>query len=148
MSSKSPSQIEPGTIVTIVGSVSDLTSCGFDVASANRIIGQQAEVVKLTCSGRYQINVLGGLSGLSGLFVNPESLGIVKDDGPSEAPEPEIEEAVVNSIRARRDAGREKYKTTMERKDLTFIQWLQHLQEELLDAAIYVEKLKREGGAK
>lgn len=32
----------------------------------------------------------------------------------------------------------------MERKDLTFIEWIQHLQEELLDAAVYAEKLKEE----
>lgn len=54
----------------------------------------------------------------------------------------EIEERVIAAIRSRRDAGRAKYGTTMERKDLSFIQWVQHLQEELLDAAIYAEKLK------
>jgi hypothetical protein len=30
----------------------------------------------------------------------------------------------------------------MEREDLNFLDWLTHLQEELLDAAVYVEKLK------
>jgi hypothetical protein len=30
----------------------------------------------------------------------------------------------------------------MERDDLNFLDWLTHLQEELLDAAVYVEKLK------
>ncbi len=35
-----------------------------------------------------------------------------------------------------------KYGTTMERNDLTLMQRLQHLQEELMDAAVYVEKLK------
>lgn len=58
--------------------------------------------------------------------------------------ESEVEETVIAQIRNRRDVGREKYGTTMEREDLSFIQWLQHLQEELLDAAIYAEKLKRE----
>jgi len=32
----------------------------------------------------------------------------------------------------------------MERNDLTLLEWLQHLQEELMDAAVYVEKLKSE----
>jgi hypothetical protein len=32
----------------------------------------------------------------------------------------------------------------MERDDLSPLQWLQHLQEELMDAAVYVEKLKGE----
>lgn len=56
----------------------------------------------------------------------------------------EIEEAVAARILERRDVGRSKYGTTMERKDLSLLEWLQHLQEELLDAAVYVEKLKRE----
>jgi hypothetical protein len=54
---------------------------------------------------------------------------------------PEIEERVINEIRKRRDAGRAKYKTTMERTDLTRKQWLQHAKEEALDLAIYLEKL-------
>ncbi len=34
--------------------------------------------------------------------------------------------------------------TTAERTDIDFLGWLQHLQEELLDAAVYVERLKQE----
>jgi len=56
----------------------------------------------------------------------------------------EVEESVIDLIRSRRDIGRAKYGTTMERVDLNVIEWINHLQEELLDAAIYVEKLKRE----
>jgi len=52
-----------------------------------------------------------------------------------------IEQQVIDKIEARAEAGQRKYGTTMERKDLTFRQWVQHLQEELLDAAIYAEKL-------
>ena len=53
----------------------------------------------------------------------------------------EIEERVIQKIRERRDVGRAKYQTSMERKDLTRLQWLTHIQEELTDAAIYAEKL-------
>ena len=52
-----------------------------------------------------------------------------------------IEDRVIAKIQARAELGRQKYGTTMERKDLTFRQWVTHLQEELLDAAIYAEKL-------
>jgi hypothetical protein len=55
-----------------------------------------------------------------------------------------IVQSVVNQFIARADAGKLKYGTTMDRDDLTLMQWLQHLQEELMDAAVYVEKLKRE----
>lgn len=42
----------------------------------------------------------------------------------------------------RAQEGKEKYGTTLERKDLEDKAWLQHLQEELLDAANYIEVLK------
>ena len=42
----------------------------------------------------------------------------------------------------RAQGGKEKYGTTLERKDLEDKAWLQHLQEELLDAANYIEVLK------
>lgn len=54
-----------------------------------------------------------------------------------------IEEKVIYKIRQRAEIGERKYGVTMERNDLSFIDWLTHLQEELLDAAIYVEKLKQ-----
>ena len=52
-----------------------------------------------------------------------------------------IEEQVINKLRSRAAAGKAKYGVTMERTDLTNAEWLQHLQEELMDAAVYVEKL-------
>lgn len=51
---------------------------------------------------------------------------------------------VIDLMLARSRRGYDKYGTTTERKDLTLLEWLQHLQEELLDAAIYVEVLKGE----
>lgn len=52
-----------------------------------------------------------------------------------------IENQVIAKIQSRAATGAKKYGVTMDRKDLTFRQWVQHLQEELLDAAIYAEKL-------
>ena len=56
----------------------------------------------------------------------------------------EIEESVIAKIRERRDAGRNKYGTTMERTDLSTRQWLIHAQEEAMDLAIYLEKIIKE----
>jgi len=53
-----------------------------------------------------------------------------------------IEDKVVTMIQERAMTGENKYGTTMERGDLSMKEWLTHLQEELLDAAIYVQKLK------
>jgi hypothetical protein len=44
----------------------------------------------------------------------------------------------------RSQVGIKKYGTTMERDDLSYAEWLTHLQEEMLDAAIYCERLKIE----
>lgn len=44
----------------------------------------------------------------------------------------------------RSETGIKKYKRTLDRDDLTFLDWLNHLQEELMDATLYIEKLKEE----
>ena len=53
-----------------------------------------------------------------------------------------IEDAVVTLIQERAMKGESKYGTTMERGDLSIQEWLTHLQEELLDGAVYIQKLK------
>ena len=53
-------------------------------------------------------------------------------------------ENVVEQLRWRAEKGLAKYGVTTERKDLSTLEWLQHLQEELMDATVYIEKLKRE----
>ncbi len=52
-----------------------------------------------------------------------------------------IEDRVAKKLLSRADIGLNKYGITMERGDLTTAQWLVHLQEELMDGAVYIEKL-------
>jgi hypothetical protein len=52
--------------------------------------------------------------------------------------------AVVERMLQRADVGLRKYGVTTERTDLSTVQWLTHLQEELMDSIIYIEKLKNE----
>lgn len=54
----------------------------------------------------------------------------------------EIVERVVSLFRSRSQRGIEKYGTTLDKNELSNREWLQHLQEELMDAALYVEKIK------
>tara|TARA_R110002020_G_scaffold123246_3_gene279502 strand:- start:623 stop:847 length:225 start_codon:yes stop_codon:yes gene_type:complete len=54
------------------------------------------------------------------------------------------EDNVCDKIQQRADVGKRKYGVTMERGDLSTIEWLVHLQEELMDAAVYVERLIKE----
>ena len=55
-----------------------------------------------------------------------------------------IVESVVDKYQQRSAVGQEKYGVTLERSDLNFAEWLTHLQEELMDASLYIEKLKSE----
>ena len=52
-----------------------------------------------------------------------------------------IEDEVCKKIQARSDVGKEKYGVTMEEEILSIREWLNHLQQELMDAAVYAEKL-------
>ena len=52
-----------------------------------------------------------------------------------------IEEKVIAEIRQRAKKGEAKYGTTMDRDDLSFVEWVQHLKEELMDAVVYVQKI-------
>ena len=52
------------------------------------------------------------------------------------------EERVIEKIRSRAAVGLQKYGTTMAREDLSNWEWQNHLQEELLDGAIYIERLR------
>lgn len=53
-------------------------------------------------------------------------------------------ESVVEKYQERSRVGIQKYNTTLERKDLNTVDWLNHLQEELMDATLYIERLKEE----
>ena len=54
-----------------------------------------------------------------------------------------IIEKVVDQLVSRSDVGYEKYGVTLDEDVKDIQKWLQHLQEELLDASNYVEKLKQ-----
>ena len=53
-------------------------------------------------------------------------------------------ENVVSQLRDREQRGLSKYGVNTERSVLSTLEWLQHLQEELMDGAVYIEKLKKE----
>ena len=51
-----------------------------------------------------------------------------------------IEDEVCKKIMMRAEMGKRKYGVTMERDDLTLVEWMRHLSEELMDALVYIEK--------
>jgi hypothetical protein len=48
---------------------------------------------------------------------------------------------IINDLIEREEKGLKEYLTTMDRTDLTELQWLQHAYEEALDLSIYLKKL-------
>lgn len=55
-----------------------------------------------------------------------------------------IVNSVIDSFIKRSNLGLQKYGTTLDREDLKVLDWIQHAQEEHMDAILYLEKLKRE----
>ena len=55
-----------------------------------------------------------------------------------------IVNSIVQKFISRSDLGIQKYGTTLDRNDLKTVEWIQHVQEELMDAILYLERLKKE----
>ena len=55
-----------------------------------------------------------------------------------------IVESVITQFKARSERGIDKYGVTLDRTDLSTLEWLIHLQEELMDATLYIERIKNE----
>lgn len=53
-----------------------------------------------------------------------------------------IVNSIVNKFLSRSEVGIKKYGTTLDRNDLSTIDWITHAQEELMDGILYLEKLK------
>jgi hypothetical protein len=51
--------------------------------------------------------------------------------------------SVISAFQKRAEIGQVKYGKTLDRNDLTFLQWIQHAQEELMDGILYLEKIKQ-----
>jgi Nucleotide-diphospho-sugar transferase len=64
------------------------------------------------------------------------------EPGPAFKPD-SVVQAVLDKFIDRARIGKEKYGATLDREDLSPLEWIQHAQEEHMDAILYLEKLKR-----
>lgn len=67
----------------------------------------------------------------------PEEITISKESTDS------IVFSVVSKFMERSQFGKKKYGTDLDRTDLSVLDWIQHAQEEHMDAILYLEKLKK-----
>jgi hypothetical protein len=54
-----------------------------------------------------------------------------------------IVDSVIDKFLDRSKVGKQKYGTDLDREDYSLSEWLTHLQEELMDAVNYIERIKR-----
>ena len=55
-----------------------------------------------------------------------------------------IVDSILNKFVDRAEMGFNKYNNTLDRKDLSRVEWINHAQEELMDGILYLERLKQE----
>lgn len=71
-------------------------------------------------------------------------MNITHDNDKPTMLEDSIVKKVMTKFYERSQTGIRKYGTTLDRNDLNTLEWLNHLQEELMDATLYIERLKHE----
>lgn len=65
-------------------------------------------------------------------------------DGYKEKVKDTIVESVINQFKQRSKIGIAKYGVTLDRTDLSTLDWINHAQEEAMDFCLYLEKIKQE----
>lgn len=53
-----------------------------------------------------------------------------------------IVDSIVHQFKKRSELGITKYGTTLYDNDLKFIEWIEHLKQELMDAVLYLERVR------
>jgi len=55
-----------------------------------------------------------------------------------------VVDSILNKFVDRAELGFKKYNNTLDRNDLSKLDWINHTQDELMDGILYLEKLKQE----
>jgi hypothetical protein len=66
---------------------------------------------------------------------HPATRTVIKTDS--------VVDTIVDSFISRATKGKEKYGHTLDRQDLSVLDWINHAQQELQDGILYLEKLKQ-----
>ena len=91
------------------------------------------------------VDVTEGCDGFYKTIINNEVAFLLKSSFKLLEPEYEQVDTVVESVlskyKKRSALGLDKYGTTMDRDDLSVLEWLNHAQEEAMDLTLYLEKI-------
>jgi len=75
-------------------------------------------------------------------FISGQSVPTI-DIGKTMLTKDSVVNSVISQFAERSRIGLEKYGTTLDRTDLSLLDWVQHAQEEMMDGILYLEKIKR-----
>lgn len=67
-----------------------------------------------------------------------------RDNQETEYTKDSVVNKVIQQFINRSEVGQNKYGTTLDRKDLNKLDWINHAQQEAMDLILYLEKLKTE----
>ena len=73
-----------------------------------------------------------------------EHIGSIVVNSPEIVREDSIVNEVIKKFKDRSDVGIKKYGTTLDRDDLTTVQWIEEAQAEAMDFCLYLERLKKQ----
>lgn len=54
-----------------------------------------------------------------------------------------VVDSIIDQFISRAQFGKAKYKTDLDREDLSILEWINHAQQEAMDQILYLEKLKK-----
>lgn len=111
---------------------------GFEDCKSNKQLelGNIYKVELVDSQGDYWCK---GKDGLTWCLLKTE-VEVIEDEPQTDS----IVESVINQFKQRSEAGINKYGTTLDRNDLTPLQWIEHAKQEAMDFILYLEKLKQE----
>ena len=77
------------------------------------------------------------IHGLISYYMEKENITISRETTDS------VVFSIIKQFQQRSEVGMAKYGVNLDRTDLTLLQWIQHAQEEHMDAILYLEKIKQ-----
>jgi hypothetical protein len=74
---------------------------------------------------------------------NKKEIATIEVIEPIEVVSDSIVDHVISEFKDRSNVGIKKYGTTLDRDDLSVLEWIEHAKQEAMDMILYLEKLKR-----
>lgn len=112
--------------------------------NANNTLAVKGEVVEVVRQDGDVLTISKPMNGIDGMKIHTSMIGKKFKLLKNKVKKDTIVEAIVDKFKSRSDVGIKKYGTTLDRDDLTTIQWIEEAQAEAMDFCLYLERLKKE----